>query len=100
VQSRPQEFFMPGALSMLRTFCEVSVALEELGARLVADPADGEAVERFRKLAPVQASLAQKLRITVLSAMRTDKAAVTSGVGATRSSSNGAAVGTTAAADR
>jgi hypothetical protein len=74
VRSRPPEFFRPGAQSMLRTYCEVSVALEELGPRLAAD--NLEAINQVKALGGLQALLAQKLRISVLNEMRIDKAVV------------------------
>jgi hypothetical protein len=74
VGPRPADWFRPGAQSLLRTYCEVSVALEALGPRI----AEGniEAIKQASKLTPLQASLATKLRLTVIAILRLDKAEV------------------------
>jgi hypothetical protein len=76
VESRPPHFFMPGAQSMLRTFCEVSAALEEIGPALVADPENAKLATRVQKLGMLQSNLAARLRLSIQSALRGDKAAV------------------------
>jgi hypothetical protein len=47
---------------LLRTFCEVSAALERIGPRMVAAPEDRKLLDRFTRLGTLQAQLAQKLR--------------------------------------
>jgi hypothetical protein len=76
VESRPADFFMPGAQSMLRTFCEVSAALEVIGPELVADPENAKLATRMQRLGALQSNLAARLRLTIQSSLRGDKAAV------------------------
>jgi hypothetical protein len=75
VEARPASFFMPGSQNLLRTYCEVSVVLEQLGPRLVAEPDDPKLAERISKLGMLQGSLAARLRISIQSALRGDRAA-------------------------
>jgi hypothetical protein len=77
VECRAPDFFSPGSLNLLRTFCEVSVALQELGPQLLADVHDDKVLERVRKLGTLQAVLAQKLRISIQNATRSDRGKVT-----------------------
>ena len=65
VNTRPADFFRPGSLHLLETFCEAAVAQRtNLGAMVVA-PEDDDVVERVKKLGVLLATLASKLRITV-----------------------------------
>jgi hypothetical protein len=74
VGRRPADWFRPGAQSLLRTYCEVSTALEKLGPRI--SEGDVEAIKQAAKLTPMQVSLATKLRLTVIATLRLDKAEV------------------------
>jgi hypothetical protein len=71
VDARPADFFMPGSLSMLRTYCELSVELEKLTARMSDETSEYDALlNRISKLAMLQATFGRQLRISVQSAMR------------------------------
>jgi hypothetical protein len=76
VEARPPAFFMSGTQNLLRTFVEVSVALEAMGPRMLAAPDDARLLRRMAILANLQVLLASKLRLTVQSVLRGDKAAV------------------------
>jgi hypothetical protein len=76
VEARPPAFFMSGTQNLLRTFCEVSVALEAMGPRMLAAPDDARLLRRMAILANLQVLLASKLRLTVQSVLRGDKVAV------------------------
>jgi hypothetical protein len=77
VECRAPDFFSPGSLSLLRTFCEVSAVLEELGPQLLADLEDDKLIGRVKQLGTLQATLAQKLRISIQSSTRSDRGKVT-----------------------
>jgi hypothetical protein len=74
VESRPRDFFRSGSLSLLRTFCQTSVVLEDIGPQMVADPADKALSDRFVKLALLQSNLAARLRLAVQVSMRIENA--------------------------
>jgi hypothetical protein len=76
VESRPPSFFLTGTQNLLRTFVEVSVALEAIGPRLLATPDDNRLLRRMVILANLQVALGSRLRLTVQSVLRGDKAAV------------------------
>jgi hypothetical protein len=76
VEARPPTFFMSGTRNLLRTFVEVSVALEAMGPRMLAAPDDARLLRRMAILANLQVLLGSKLRLTVQSVLRGDKAAV------------------------
>jgi hypothetical protein len=75
VLSRPANFFLPGAQSLLRTYVVVSVELEKLGPRL-SDDDNGKVLRRVAILGTLQSTLAQKLRLSVQSSLRIDNARV------------------------
>jgi hypothetical protein len=70
VENRPVDFFTTGSLNMLRTFCEASAMLEQLGPEAVASPHDYEIFERFRRMGLMQAVIGQKLRLSIQSELR------------------------------
>jgi hypothetical protein len=76
VEARPAAFFLPGATHLLRTYCEVSAVLEQLGPELAQTPEDDQLLERVAKLTRLQSTLAQKLRLSIQTAMRIENAAV------------------------
>jgi hypothetical protein len=73
--ARPPAFFQPGATCLLRTFCEITVALEQMTPKL-AGSMDETLLKRVQVLTNLQALLAQKCRISVQSAIKWDRALV------------------------
>jgi hypothetical protein len=74
VLCRPATFFKPGAQQLLRTYCEISAVLEKIAPQLAAHPDGDLFVDRVRKLGTLQASLAQKLRLSIQSVLRRENA--------------------------
>jgi hypothetical protein len=75
VEARPVDFFAPGSLELLATFCRVSAVQETLLAQLEAEPSDDDRVARVAKLAATLTTLGTKLRLTIQSASRIGEAA-------------------------
>ena len=67
VECRPADFFGPGSLELLATFCRLSIVQRGLVAAAEADP---DAVGKAQKLGVFLNVTAAKLRLTVQSASR------------------------------
>jgi hypothetical protein len=67
---RPVDFFAPGSLQLLEQFCTASVAQRENMKLLEINPADDKAVDRLVKLGTLLNTTAQKLRLSIQSALR------------------------------
>jgi hypothetical protein len=76
VDARPPTFFMTGTQNILRTFVEITILLEQIWPQLSATPDDERILRRMVILANLQVALGSKLRLTVQSVLRGDKAAV------------------------
>jgi hypothetical protein len=76
VEARPPTFFMTGTQNILRSFVETTLLLEQIWPQLSATPDDGRLLRRMVILANLQVALGSKLRLTVQSVLRGDKAAV------------------------
>lgn len=72
VGTRPVDFFAPGSLHLLEQFCAATVAQRANMAALEVDPTDHAAIERFAKLGTLLNTTAQKLRLSIQSALRTE----------------------------
>jgi phage terminase small subunit len=72
VGCRPADFFQPGALHLLEQFCAVVVVQRVILDELTKDPTNGELVKRAKELGTLSATLAQKLRLSIQSALRGD----------------------------
>ena len=72
VGARPADFFAPGSLHLLEQFCAASVAQRANMERLAIDPTDYEAIDRLTKVGNLLNATAQKLRLSIQSALRTE----------------------------
>ena len=72
VECRAVDFFEPGSLHLLEEFCTAIVAQRGVAKVIAADPMNGEAAALFTKYGALTATLAQKLRLSIQSALRTE----------------------------
>jgi hypothetical protein len=70
VLARPADFFAPGALHLLEQFCVATVAARQVARSIEIDPtADTDIYAKYMTLC---AGHAQKLRLSIQSALRTE----------------------------
>jgi hypothetical protein len=75
--SRPVDFFLPGATTLLAGFCEMAAAQESNLRALAASPSDLEMQKAAREMATTLSSVAVKLRLAVSSSVRADAGILT-----------------------
>lgn len=74
VECRPVDFFRPGALHLLETFCVTMAAFRENAALLAQDAQNDDVIARVSKLSGSLTTLATKLRISVQASTRPEDA--------------------------
>jgi phage terminase small subunit len=72
VGCRPADFFSPGSLHLLEQFCVAVVQQRKYAVMMEDDHLDKGAVEQFVRLGALLNTTAQKLRLSIQSALRTD----------------------------
>jgi hypothetical protein len=77
VECRPIDFFQPGSLTLLAQFCVMAMAQEANLRAMQIDPANREVQKRVRDMAQCLNTTAQKLRLSIQSALRSESGKLT-----------------------
>lgn len=72
VDCRPADFFAPGALHMLESFCVAVVEAREVMKLVQRNPGRRDHAAALKHLVTIEATLGTKLRLTMTQAYRTD----------------------------